>query len=184
MLVTLAGAAWLHIFHPAAGDAGVNGVAAQIREHARGAPSRLLTGLWAGIAGPAAEELLFRGLIFNVLAQARKRVPARYSVAVVVLAAMISSLLFALWHGDAADTLPDRFAMGMILCAVYWWTASLLPALAVHAAWNLSWFQVAALGARPLLLGAWPAPDIAIILVLLAILCAAGAASCWRLTPS
>ncbi len=76
-----------------------------------------------------------------------------------LLASILSSLLFALLHttgphGDAANTIPDRFAMGVIFCAVYWQSGSLLPAIAVHAAWNFAWFQVAALGSHPALLDA------------------------------
>ena len=46
---------------------------------------------------------------------------------------------------------------------VYWQTGSLLPAIAVHAAWNFRWFQVAALGSHPLLLGQWPTLDLLVL---------------------
>lgn len=177
MLLSLSSDAWVHVFHPASGDVSANAVAAQVREHTRGSPSPFMTGLWIALAGPVAEELVFRGLIFNVLAQARKWVAARYSTALVLSAAVISSLLLALWHGDAADTLPDRFAIGMILCGVYWWTASLLPVIAVHAAWNFRWFQVAALGSHPSLLGMWPNVD---LLVLTGVLTAVAASAASR----
>jgi len=174
VLVSLSSDAWVHVFHPASGDVGVNRVAEQVRQHSRGSPSPLIAGLWIALAGPVAEELLGRGLIFNVLAQTRRWVAPRYSPALVLLAAVVSSLFFALWHGDAVDTLPDRFAMGMILCGVYWWSGSLLPAIAVHVAWNFCWYQVAVLGAQPSLLGMWPALDVPVVIGVLAALAVSG----------
>jgi membrane protease YdiL (CAAX protease family) len=144
-----------------------------------GSSSAFMLGFWAIVAGPAAEELVWRGLFFNAVAQTRKRVTPRYATVVVLLAAILSSLLFAGYHtaaGDAASTIPDRFAAGMILCAVYWQTGSLLPAIAVHGAWNLAWFQDAALGSRPAVLGVWPAIDLPILLAALTALAALGTA--------
>jgi membrane protease YdiL (CAAX protease family) len=124
VLMTLSSAAWVHIFHPAARDVALNLVAEQVRAPHSGhaSTSAVMLALWVTVAGPAAEELLDRGLLFNVAAQARRWVSSRYSPAVVLLAAILSSLFFALSHtgvhGDAANTIPDRFAMGMILCGV------------------------------------------------------------------
>jgi membrane protease YdiL (CAAX protease family) len=186
--MTLSSTAWVHIFHRAARDVALNLVAEQVRAPHSGhaSTSAVMLALWVTVAGPAAEELLDRGLLFNVAAQARRWVPSRYSPAVVLLAAILSSLFFALSHtgvhGDAANTIPDRFAMGMILCGVYWQTGSLLPAIAVHIAWNFDRFQVAALGSHPVILNAWPAVDVPILLAALAALVAVSAAAARRRT--
>jgi membrane protease YdiL (CAAX protease family) len=65
---------------------------------------------------------------------------------------------------------------------VYWQTGSLLPAIAVHIAWNFDWFQVAALGSHPVILNAWPAVDVPILLAALAALVAVSAAAARRRT--
>jgi membrane protease YdiL (CAAX protease family) len=186
VLVSLCSDGWVHVFHYAARDVSLNLVAEQVREshHPAGSPSALMLGVSLVVAAPVAEELLFRGLIFNVFAQARKWVTPRYGSAVVLLAAILSSLFFALAHtgphGDAANTVPDRFVMGMVLCAVYWQTGSLLPGVVVHAGWNFGWLQVAALGLHPAVLGAWPAIDVPIALVALAALAAVSGAAARR----
>lgn len=80
--------------------------------------------LYMGILGPAAEELLFRGLALRTLRPYGKR-----------FAIFASALLFALYHGNLLQ-IPFAFLCGLILgyaAAEY----SILWAMAIHVANNL-----------------------------------------------
>ena len=72
------------------------------------------------IVAPIFEELLFRGLILTALRKFGN-----------TNAMIITSLLFALIHGNIPQSIPT-FAISMILCYVVIRTKSLLPAILIH----------------------------------------------------
>ncbi len=94
------------------------------------------------VTGPFAEELVFRGVIFNGLnrlgrmlfgetGKARKaRAWGPFAVA-----ALISSVFFALLHYEPV-LLPALTLLALALCALYERTRSLLPCVAAHATFN------------------------------------------------
>ena len=83
--------------------------------------------LWAsGVAGPICEELLFRGFLLPSLAL---WLPPWAAVAV-------SSLLFALWHGDLAGT-PALWWGGCLFGWCYAITGNLLAPIVLHASLNM-----------------------------------------------
>lgn len=97
------------------------------------------------LTGPAVEELVFRGAIFNGLYRLGDlvsthsfgrenpgRVAKRTSF---VLAALASSSLFALVHLEPI-LLPAFLILAVILCALFERTGSLLPPFVAHATFN------------------------------------------------
>jgi membrane protease YdiL (CAAX protease family) len=88
------------------------------------------------IFGPAVEELVFRGAIFNGLYRLGRRISGasgrRISFA---LAALASSVLFALLHLEPT-LLPMLLILAVILCALFERTGSLLPTFVAHATFN------------------------------------------------
>jgi uncharacterized protein len=97
------------------------------------------------IFGPAVEELVFRGAVFNglyrlsILASVRfggsnearttaRRVPF-------ALAALVSSIVFALLHLEPV-LLPALLILAVTLCALFARTGSLLPTFVAHATFN------------------------------------------------
>ena len=97
------------------------------------------------IFGPAVEELVFRGAIFNGLYRLAGLVSAhsfgkedsgraakRVSFAI---SALISSMIFALLHLEPV-LLPAILILAVILCALFERTGSLLPPFVAHATYN------------------------------------------------
>jgi len=90
------------------------------------------------IFGPAVEELVFRGAIFNGLYRLGRLLSGasegsrRISFA---LAALASSALFALLHLEPT-LLPVLLILAMVLCALFERTGSLLPTFVAHATFN------------------------------------------------
>jgi membrane protease YdiL (CAAX protease family) len=97
------------------------------------------------IFGPAVEELVFRGAIFNGLYRLGRLVSAhsfgkedsgraarRVSFA---LSALVSSGIFALLHLEPV-LLPAILILAVILCALFERTGSLLPPFVAHATFN------------------------------------------------
>src|SRR5215210_1777747 len=95
--------------------------------------------------GPAVEELVFRGAIFNglyrlgVLLSTRsfgqehsERYPSKM---IFIASALASSLLFALLHLEPVF-LPVLLILAITLCALFQRTGSLLPAFVAHATFN------------------------------------------------
>jgi membrane protease YdiL (CAAX protease family) len=80
----------------------------------------------AAIAAPIAEELFFRGLLYNAFR-------SWFGGALAVIA---SSTLFGAVHGDAI-LFGDLMATGIILCLVYRHTRNLYASMLVHGATNL-----------------------------------------------
>jgi uncharacterized protein len=98
------------------------------------------------IFGPAVEELIFRGAVFNGLyrlfsrlaatrfgeSESTRRTARRVSFA---LAALVSSIVFALLHLEPV-LLPALLILAVILCALFVRTGSLLPTFVAHATFN------------------------------------------------
>ncbi|QIN81765.1 CPBP family intramembrane metalloprotease [Rubrobacter tropicus] len=95
--------------------------------------------------GPAVEELVFRGAIFNGLNRLGALVFSRTTVSgnpanrtnrtAFVLSALVSSVFFALLHLEPV-LLPAIFILAIALCALFQRTGSLLPPLIAHATFN------------------------------------------------
>lgn len=94
-------------------------------------------GVTAGFAlvvvflGPLAEEVFFRGFIFTGLT-------GRWGV---LVAAALSSLLFAVFHVDPRVFLPF-FAIGILLTWFYRKTGSIWSCIVAHSIWNTLAFSV------------------------------------------
>jgi uncharacterized protein len=84
--------------------------------------SVLLTG---AVIAPIVEELFFRGLIFNALAA---RMP-------MLLAALISGIIFGIGHGDLV-LFPVLALFGMMQAIIYRVSGNLIVPMIVHAANN------------------------------------------------
>jgi membrane protease YdiL (CAAX protease family) len=98
------------------------------------------------ILGPAVEELVFRGAVFNGLyrllggyvskglggPEASTRTSRRLSFA---LAALASSAFFALLHLEPV-LLPALLILAVVLCGLFARTGSLLPSFVAHATFN------------------------------------------------
>jgi len=94
------------------------------------------------IFGPAVEELVFRGALFNGLYRlgrlilgvsgGSRRTARRVSFA---LAALISSVVFALLHLEPT-LLPVLLILAVVLCVLFERTGSLLPTFVAHATFN------------------------------------------------
>jgi uncharacterized protein len=95
--------------------------------------------------GPAVEELVFRGVVFNGLnrlgafiytrsvgAEHSKRHPGK---AIFISSALASSVLFALLHLEPV-LLPVLLILAITLCALFQRTGSLLPSFVAHATFN------------------------------------------------
>jgi membrane protease YdiL (CAAX protease family) len=98
------------------------------------------------IFGPAVEELVFRGAVFNGLYRlggllfsaslGRSENPGRMAKRIsFTLAALASSVLFALLHLEPV-LLPALLILAVVLCALFARTRSLLPTFVAHATFN------------------------------------------------
>jgi uncharacterized protein len=91
--------------------------------------------------GPAVEELVFRGAIFNglyrlgILFSTRSAGEKPPSKTIFALSALASSILFALLHLEPV-LLPVLFILAITLCALFQRTGSLLPSFVAHATFN------------------------------------------------
>jgi membrane protease YdiL (CAAX protease family) len=95
--------------------------------------------------GPAVEELVFRGAIFNGLYRLGALVSARSvgtehskrpsSKTIFISSALASSVLFALLHLEPV-LLPVLLILAITLCALFQRTGSLLPSFVAHATFN------------------------------------------------
>lgn len=86
---------------------------------------RIVLAISAVIVAPLVEEVIFRGYLYAVI----KRFSDRF------LAALTTSLLFALIHGTVPGLLP-LFALAIILCIAYEMTGSLWAPISIHALFN------------------------------------------------
>ena len=95
--------------------------------------------------GPAVEELVFRGVVFNGLYRLgalvyTRSVGAEHSKgppgkAIFISSALASSVLFALLHLEPV-LLPVLLILAITLCALFQRTGSLLPPFVAHATFN------------------------------------------------
>jgi uncharacterized protein len=88
------------------------------------APAFALNALVTAVLGPLVEELLFRGIGFYLLAQFGQ-----------LAAVLVTGIAFALTHG-ILEGLPIFFIIGVGLGFIRARTASIYPALLLHAAFN------------------------------------------------
>ena len=97
------------------------------------------------VFGPAVEELIFRGIIFNGLYRLGAMISTRSvgkeglgvpsGKALFAFSALASSVLFALLHLEPV-LLPVLLILGITLCALFQRTGSLLPSCVAHATFN------------------------------------------------
>jgi len=95
--------------------------------------------------GPAVEELVFRGAIFNGLYRLGALVPTRSvgtehskrppSKTIFISSALASSVLFAMLHLEPV-LLPVLLILAITLCGLFQRTGSLLPPFVAHATFN------------------------------------------------
>jgi membrane protease YdiL (CAAX protease family) len=88
-------------------------------------PDRLALGIVTILLVPVAEEILFRGIIYAWVSQISYR----------WLGVLISSLLFALAHGNLLAFLP-LFLFAVMLALLYEKTKNLLTCITTHAVFN------------------------------------------------
>ncbi|MGB3632785.1 MAG: CPBP family intramembrane glutamic endopeptidase [Rubrobacteraceae bacterium] len=97
------------------------------------------------IFGPFAEELIFRGAIFNGLYRLGLLTSSRIGpgkkrgkladIASFALAALVSSAFFATLHLEPV-LLPSLLILAVALCWLFRWSGSLLPSFVAHATFN------------------------------------------------
>jgi membrane protease YdiL (CAAX protease family) len=97
------------------------------------------------VFGPAVEELVFRGVVFNGLYRLGIWISSRsigkqgqaipHGKALFVFPALASSFLFALLHLEPV-LLPTLLILAITLCALFQRTGSLLPCVVAHATFN------------------------------------------------
>ena len=97
------------------------------------------------VLGPAVEELVFRGVVFNGLYRLGAWLSTRSmgeegptmhrGKTVFVLSALTSSVLFSLLHLEPV-LLPTLMILAVILCYLFRRTGSLLPCFVAHATFN------------------------------------------------
>ena len=97
------------------------------------------------IFGPAVEELVFRGVVFNGLYRLGAAVSTRSRAkessvspsgrVLFVTSALASSVLFALLHQELV-LVPILLILAMFLCALFRRTGSLVPSFVAHATFN------------------------------------------------
>ncbi|MCD7735418.1 MAG: CPBP family intramembrane metalloprotease [Lachnospiraceae bacterium] len=91
------------------------------------ASARMMQIAGPGFLVPIAEELIFRGLVYT-------RMKARLSV---WQAALLSALLFALYHGNPIQMIY-AFPMALILALLYEWSGTLAYPILFHMGANLA----------------------------------------------
>ena len=97
------------------------------------------------VFGPAVEELIFRGVVFNGLYRLGAMVSTRSKAkggslsasgrVIFVTSALASSVLFALLHQELV-LVPILLILAMFLCALFRRTGSLVPSFVAHATFN------------------------------------------------
>ncbi|HET7625324.1 MAG TPA: CPBP family intramembrane glutamic endopeptidase [Verrucomicrobiae bacterium] len=120
-LQVLSGWALEHLHHPAQEQTAV-----QVIRAAQSWPNRLVLGIAAVLIAPAAEEILFRGLLYPTIKQ------AGYPR----LAIWITALLFGAIHMNLATFIPLT-VLALLLIWIYEKTGNLLASITAHAVFNL-----------------------------------------------
>lgn len=106
-------------------------ITASSQKYAKVAENQFSLPLWLGIlfygvASPLAEEIVFRGIVYN-------RLYRRYGVAVAVLG---SSVLFGAYHGNMVQGLYGFF-LGMLMAILYERYGAFAVPLILHSAANI-----------------------------------------------
>lgn len=89
-----------------------------------GTASIIMTAIATCIIAPITEEVIFRGILLKV-----------FSKKGLMFGAVMSSLLFAVIHGNIPQAIP-AFFIGMFFCYISISTNSILPAIIAHAVNN------------------------------------------------
>lgn len=76
--------------------------------------------------GPFAEEIFFRGFLFNTF---RKRMP-------LIFAGIVSSLIFGFCHFFGPAHAIATTLIGFVLTAIYWWRQTIVAPIFVHIGFN------------------------------------------------
>ncbi|MGE5138334.1 MAG: lysostaphin resistance A-like protein, partial [Rudaea sp.] len=88
-------------------------------------PEALVMIVLVGFAGPFAEEILFRGVLYNWLR-------GRWGF---IASAFASSVVFGVMHVEPSIA-AATFVLGFIIAGIYEWSGSLWTAVLVHATNN------------------------------------------------
>lgn len=100
-------------------------------KHLHDSPALAAFAIFACVAAPAMEETIFRVFLFN----------ATRSYAGIATGAVVSSICFALAHGDLLAALPLALA-GLVLCFVYYRTRNAFASMITHGLFNALTFAV------------------------------------------
>ena len=84
-----------------------------------------------GIVSPLAEEVVFRGIIYNRM---KKHMP-------VIVSLILSSLLFGIYHGNTVQALYG-FCMGILIAYTYEMFGGFVYAFLFHAAANIAVYTI------------------------------------------
>ena len=119
----------------------MEGLAGWVRE----SPGVAVPAIVLVVVGPAVEELVFRGIVFNGLYRLGSWFSTRsigaespampHGKTLFVFSALASSVLFALLHLEPV-LLPTLLILAMILCYLFQRTGSLLPCFVTPATFN------------------------------------------------
>ncbi len=105
-------------------------------------PTALAMIFFVGLAGPFAEEILFRGVLYNWLRGRWGFIPS----------ALVSALLFGAVHVEPSVA-AATFVLGLVIAAVYEASHSLWTAITIHAVNNtlvvLVLYLTVAMGIKP-----------------------------------
>jgi membrane protease YdiL (CAAX protease family) len=121
----------------------MEGLAGWVRESPGFAVTAII--LVVVVFGPAVEELVFRGVVFNGLYRMGSWFSTRtigevspsmpHGKTIFVFSALASSVLFSLLHLEPV-LLPTLLILAVILCYLFRRTGSLLPCFIAHATFN------------------------------------------------
>lgn len=90
----------------------------------KGGPAILIFAVNIAVLQPVIEELVFRGVVFNSM----RRFGDSFAL-------LISSILFALFHGNLAQA-PNAFVVGLVLGYFVLCTGSLWTGIIIHVVYN------------------------------------------------
>jgi uncharacterized protein len=121
----------------------MEGLSGWVRENPGFAATAII--LVVVVLGPAVEELVFRGVVFNGLYRLGSWFSSRstgednptmpHGKAIFIASALASSVLFALLHLEPV-LLPTLLILAVTLCYLFQRTGSLLPCIVAHATFN------------------------------------------------
>lgn len=104
-----------------------------------GAPRLVLFFLVGGLLGPAAEELVYRGLLYSFL--------RKWGAALAVCG---STILFVLSHGPVQGLSLPRIVGGIVFCFAYERAGSLAAPLVIHILGNTAIFALVLASRAPM----------------------------------